>query len=193
MIETSQDGKMVVVVAPSGSGKTTMARRLLNDFPKLQFSVSGTTRPPREGERNGREYFFLSDAEFDERVDAGDFLEWEAFYNGRRYGTLKPEVDRLLKKGYFVLLDLEVNGAMNVKRIYGDRCLAVFICPPSIDVLRERLSLRGTETPESLSVRLERVAYEMTFKDRFDACVVNDDLETAYREVHDVVKTFLEQ
>lgn len=192
-MDLSHDGKLVVVVAPSGSGKTTMARRLLKDFPTLQFSVSATTRAPREGEQHGREYFFLSDAEFDERVDAGDFLEWETFYNGRRYGTLKPEVDRLLKKGYFILLDLEVNGAMNVKRIYGDRCLAVFICPPSVDILRERLSLRGTETPESLSVRLERVAYEMTFKDRFDTCVINDDLETAYREVRDTVKTFFDQ
>lgn len=192
-MDESQAGKLVVVVAPSGSGKTTMARRLLVDFPNLQFSVSATTRPPREGEQHGREYFFLSDEQFDERVDAGEFLEWETFYNGRRYGTLKPEVDRLLKKGYFILLDLEVNGAINVKRIYGDRCLAVFICPPSIEILKDRLQQRGTETPESLSVRLERVAYEMTFKDRFDACVVNDELETAYSQVHDLVKTFFDQ
>lgn len=192
-MDSSQEGKLVVVVAPSGSGKTTMARRLLADFPNLQFSVSATTRPPREGEQHGREYFFLSDDQFDERVDAGEFLEWETFYNGRRYGTLKPEVDRLLKKGYFILLDLEVNGAMNVKHIYGDRCLAVFICPPSIEILKDRLLQRGTETPESLSVRLERVAYEMTFKDRFDACVINDELESAYRQVHDLVKTFFDQ
>lgn len=192
-MDSSQEGKLVVVVAPSGSGKTTMARRLLADFPNLQFSVSATTRSPREGEQHGREYFFLSDSQFDERVEAGEFLEWETFYNGRRYGTLKPEVDRLLKKGYFILLDLEVNGAINVKRIYGDRCLAVFICPPSIEILKGRLQQRGTETPESLTIRLERVAYEMTFKDRFDACVVNDELETAYRQVHDLVKTFFDQ
>ncbi len=191
MIETAHEGKLVVVVAPSGSGKTTMAKRLLHDFPNLQFSVSATTRPPREGEQDGREYFFLTDKAFDERVDNGDFLEWETFYNGRRYGTLKPEVDRLLKKGYFILLDLEVNGAMNVKQIYGERCLSVFICPPSIEVLKERLSQRGTETPESLAIRLERVAYEMTFRDRFDACVINDDLETAYGEIHEKVKQFL--
>lgn len=187
-----QEGKLVVMVAPSGSGKTTMAKRLLQDFPNLAFSVSATTRPPREGEQDGREYFFLSDEAFDERVGKGDFLEWETFYNGRRYGTLKPEVDRLLEKGYFILLDLEVNGATNVKHIYGNRCLAVFISPPSINVLKDRLSQRGTESPESLEIRLERVAYEMTFKDRFDTLVINDDLETAYREIHDKVRQFFD-
>ncbi len=191
MMDSKLEGKLVVVVAPSGSGKTTMAKRLLNDIPNLQFSVSATTREPRDGEQNGREYFFLSDDEFDKSIDAGNFLEWETFYNGRRYGTLKHEVDRLLKKGYFILLDLEVNGAMNVKNIYGERCLSVFICPPSIEVLRERLSLRGTESPESVAIRLERVSYEMTFKDRFDTCVINDDLETAYTEIHEKVKQFL--
>jgi guanylate kinase len=192
MMDLKHEGKLVVVVAPSGSGKTTMARRLLQDFENLRFSVSATTRPPREGEQDGREYFFLSDAEFDERVSKGDFLEWETFYNGRRYGTLKPEVDRLLKKGYFILLDLEVNGAMNVKQIYGERCLAVFICPPSIEILKDRLSRRGTESPESVAIRLERVAYEMTFKDRFDSYVINDNLETAYREIHDKVQQFFD-
>jgi guanylate kinase len=191
-MERTQEGKLVVVVAPSGSGKTTMAKRLLQDFPNLQFSVSATTRPPREGEQDGREYFFLTDQAFDERVRNGDFLEWETFYNGRRYGTLKPEVDRLLEKGYFILLDLEVNGAMNVKHIYGERCLAVFISPPTIEILKDRLSRRGTESPESVAIRLERVAYEMTFKDRFDACVINDDLETAYREIHDKVHQFFD-
>jgi len=191
-MESMHEGRLVVVVAPSGSGKTTMAKRLLQDFNNLRFSVSATTRTPREGEQNGREYFFLNDTEFDERVGNGDFLEWETFYNGRRYGTLKPEVDRLLKKGYFILLDLEVNGAMNVKQIYGERCLAVFICPPSIEILKDRLSRRGTETPESVAVRLERVAYEMTFYDRFDACVINDDLEIAYREIHDKVQQFFD-
>lgn len=190
-MDSNIEGKLVVVVAPSGSGKTTMAKRLLQDFPNLQFSVSATTRPPREGEQDGREYFFLTDEAFDERVGNGDFLEWETFYNGRRYGTLKPEVDRLLKKGYFILLDLEVNGAMNVKHIYGERCLSVFICPPSVEVLKERLGQRGTESPESLAIRLERVSYEMTFKDRFDTCVINDDLETAYSEIHEKVKQFL--
>ncbi len=192
MMESTQEGKLVVIVAPSGSGKTTMAMQLLRDFSNLRFSVSATTREPRDGEQNGREYFFLSDAEFDERVRMAHFLEWETFYNGHRYGTLKPEVDRLLKKGYFILLDLEVNGAMNVKQIYGERCLAVFICPPSIEILKDRLSRRGTETPESIAIRLERVAYEMTFKDRFDACVINDDLETAYREIHDKVQQFFD-
>lgn len=191
-MEPKHEGKLVVIVAPSGSGKTTMAKRLLQDFPNLAFSVSATTRPPREGEQDGQEYFFLSDEAFDERVEKGDFLEWETFYNGRRYGTLKPVVDRLLEKGYFILLDLEVNGAKNVKHIYGDRCLAVFISPPSIEVLKDRLTRRGTETPESMVVRLNRVAYEMTFKDLFDTHVINDDLETAYYDIHEKVRQFFD-
>jgi guanylate kinase len=191
-MEPKHEGKLVVIVAPSGSGKTTMAKRLLQDFPNLAFSVSATTRPPREGEQDGQEYFFLSDEAFDERVEKGDFLEWETFYNGRRYGTLKPEVDRLLEKGYFILLDLEVNGAKNVKHMYGDRCLAVFISPPSIEVLKDRLTRRGTETPESMVVRLNRVAYEMTFKDLFDTHVINDDLETAYYNIHEKVRQFFD-
>ena len=191
MIDDNTDGKMVVVVAPSGSGKTTMAKRLLTDFPKLQFSVSATTRDAREGEINGREYYFMSDEQFDSYIDDDAFLEWEMFYNGKRYGTLKPEVDRLLKKGYFVLLDLEVKGAMNVKKLYGNRCLAVFIQPPSLEILRERLLKRGTESDESLKLRLERVAFEMEYRDSFDITVVNDDLERAYSEIFESVNRFL--
>lgn len=178
------------MVAPSGGGKSTMARRLLSDFPQLRFSVSATTRAPRSGEQHGVEYFFMSEDEFDAKIESGSFLEWETFYNGRRYGTMKDEVDRLLEKGYFILLDLEVKGAMNVKRLYGERCLAVFIQPPSLEVLRERLVARGTETPEGLAERMERASFEMGFRDRFDACVVNDDLETAYRRIHDLVADF---
>jgi guanylate kinase len=186
------DGKLVVMVAPSGSGKTTMARRLLADIAEMRFSVSATTRAPREGEVDGREYFFLSNEEFDRRVADGDFLEWEMFYNGARYGTLKPEVDRLLKKGYFILLDLEVHGAQNVKNMYGDRCLSVFIEPPSLGVLEERLRSRGSETEQSVALRLERAAYEMSFRDRFDVRVVNDDLDVAYAQIFKIVREFLD-
>ena len=185
------NGKLVVMVAPSGSGKTTMARRLLTDIAELRFSVSATTRAPREGEVDGREYYFISNEEFDRRVAEGEFLEWESFYNGTRYGTLKPEVDFLLKKGYFVLLDLEVHGAQNVKSMYGDRCLSVFIEPPSLSVLEMRLRSRGSETEQSIATRLERAAYEMSFRDRFDIRVVNDDLELAYAQIYSVVREFL--
>lgn len=188
----SQDGKLVIMVAPSGSGKTTMARRLLADIPEMRFSVSATTRAPREGEVDGREYFFISNEEFDRRVAKGEFLEWETFYNGTRYGTLKPEVDFLLKKGYFVLLDLEVHGAQNVKTMYGNRCLSVFIEPPSLGVLEERLRSRGSETEQSVALRIERAAYEMSFRDRFDVRVVNDDLEIAYGQIYKLVRTFLD-
>jgi guanylate kinase len=185
------NGKLVVMVAPSGSGKTTMARRLLTDIAGMRFSVSATTRAPREGEVDGREYYFISNEEFDRRVAEGEFLEWESFYNGTRYGTLKPEVDFLLKKGYFVLLDLEVHGAQNVKNMYGDRCLSVFIEPPSLSVLEMRLRSRGSETEQSIATRLERAAYEMSFRDRFDIRVVNDDLEHAYAQIYSVVREFL--
>jgi len=186
-----REGKLVIMVAPSGSGKSTMAHRLLRDFKELRFSVSATTRAPRAGETHGVEYFSLSDAEFDARVDQQAFLEWEMFYNGRRYGTLKSEVDHLLKKGYFILLDLEVNGALNVKRIYGDRCLAIFIEAPSLDILRQRLLARGTETEVSLALRLERAGYELQFRHHFDARVINDDLERTYQEIYDRVHRFI--
>ncbi len=185
------EGKLVIMVAPSGSGKSTMAGRLLRDFEELRFSVSATTRAPRQGETHGVEYFFLSDAEFDAKIQAQDFLEWEMFYNGRRYGTLKSEVDHLLKKGYFILLDLEVNGARNVKQIYGDRCLAIFIEAPSLDILRQRLLARGTETEESLALRLERAEYELQFRHDFDVRVINDDLERTYQEIFGRVKRFI--
>lgn len=183
-------GKLLIVVAPSGSGKSTMAARLLRDFPDLRFSVSATTRAPRSGETHGKEYFFLSDQEFDEKIKNDDFLEWEAFYNGSRYGTLRSEVDKLLQKGYFVLLDLEVKGALNVKKRYGSQCLAVFIEPPSLETLRQRLLARGTETEESLALRMERAAFEMQYRDKFDTSVVNDDLETAYSRIHKLVHDF---
>lgn len=191
MILATKEGKLVIMVAPSGSGKSTMAGRLLRDFEELRFSVSATTRAPRQGETQGIEYFFLSDAEFDARVEAQDFLEWEMFYNGRRYGTLKSEVDHLLKKGYFILLDLEVNGALKVKQIYGDQCLAIFIEAPSLEILRQRLMARGTETEESLALRLERAGYELQFRHNFDVRVINDDLERTYQEIFGLVGHFI--
>ncbi|MDZ7807855.1 MAG: guanylate kinase [Gracilimonas sp.] len=141
-------GKVIILVAPSGSGKTTIARMLFEDFDNLKFSVSATTRPPRKGEENGIHYHFLSDQEFDKKISLGDFLEWEEFYGGKKYGTLRSEVDKQLNSGYFVLLDIEVKGAVNIKQIYGDECLSLFIKPPSIDILKQRLTDRGTEDDE---------------------------------------------
>jgi guanylate kinase len=184
-------GKILILVAPSGGGKSTMTQRLLRDFDNLRFSVSATTRKPRKGEKNGVHYFFLSREEFQEKIEAGEFLEWEEFYNGTMYGTLRPVVESDLNKGYFVLLDIDVLGAKNVKEMYGEKALAVFITPPSIDVLRERLEARGTETEETLNTRLKRAEKEMAYASHFDTVVVNDDLETAYAEIKQTVSNFI--
>lgn len=165
-----------------------MTRRLLQDIDSLRFSVSATTRKPRTGEEDGREYFFLSQEAFRKKIAEGEFLEWEEFYNGTLYGTLRSAVENDLKKGYFVLLDIDVLGALNVKKQFGEQALAVFLTPPSLEILRERLELRGTETPESLQIRIERATTEMSYADRFDAVVVNDDLETAYSELLELVQ-----
>jgi guanylate kinase len=184
-------GKLIVIVAPSGSGKTTIARCLLSDFSKIRFSISATTREPRKGEKPGRDYFFLSKEEFNRRISENGFLEWEEFYNGTRYGTLRSEVDKLMESGYFPLLDIEVKGALNVKKLYGADCVSIFIQPPSLKELKNRLLNRGTETEESLALRLERAREEITYADKFDYVVVNDDLDVAYGEVKKIIESFI--
>lgn len=190
-MNNQKQGKLIVIVAPSGAGKTTIARALLRDFPKIKFSISATTRKPREGEISGKDYHFLSKTEFDQRIGQNGFLEWEEFYNGIRYGTLRSEVDKLMKYGYFPLLDIEVKGALNVKDIYGSDCVSIFIQPPSLDELKRRLVKRGTETEQSLSLRLERAEEEIQYADTFDYVVVNDDLDVAYKQVKKIIKSFI--
>lgn len=189
----NRKGKVIVLTAPSGSGKTSIAKRLLNDFDNLKFSVSATTRKPRDGEINGKDYFFLSDEEFQHKIETGDFLEWEEFYNNTRYGTLRSEVDKQLESGYFILLDVEVKGALNIKDIYDDDCLTIFIRPPSLKVIGERLTNRGTETEETLALRMQRAKMEIEFADKFDVAIINDDFETAYGEAKEVVERFIKQ
>lgn len=184
-------GKILILVAPSGGGKSTMTNRLLNDFDRIRFSVSATTRAPRKGEKDGVHYHYLSRDEFKKRIDQGEFLEWEEFYNGTMYGTLRPVVENDLDKGYFILLDIDVLGAKNVKQQYGDDALAVFISPPSLDVLEQRLRARGTESEQTLKTRLERAEKEMNYASEFDTVVVNDDLETAYSELKQIVSNYL--
>jgi len=183
-------GKVIVIVAPSGAGKTTIARRLLNEYPRIKFSVSATTREPREGEANGKDYYFLTEKEFDQKVQAGAFLEWEE-YSGNKYGTLQSEVDKLVESGYFPLLDIEVKGALNVQKLYNDDAISIFIQPPSIEELKERLDNRGSENKHSLKKRLKRAKMEMRYADNFDYSVVNDDLETAYAEVKAIIEPFI--
>ncbi|MEQ8523569.1 guanylate kinase [Gracilimonas sp.] len=186
-------GKVIILVAPSGGGKTTLARRLFKEFDQLKFSVSATTRPARKGEVDGKHYYFLSDADFNQKIADGEFLEWEEFYGGKKYGTLRSEVDKKLNSGYFVVLDIEVKGAVNIKKIYGDESLSLFIQPPSIDVLKQRLIDRGTEDDETLALRLERAAKELTYADQFDQVIINDNLDTAYTEVKEAVVKFMNQ
>lgn len=188
---SGRQGKLIILVAPSGSGKTTIAHRLLRDFPKIKFSVSATTRSPRKGEEYGKDYFFLSRKEFDKKIKENGFLEWEEFYNGSRYGTLRSEVDKLIESGYFPLLDIEVKGALNVKRIYGAESVSIFIQPPSIEELKARLINRGTEDNASLETRLERAEKELRYANEFDYVVTNDDLEIAYKQVATIVNCFI--
>jgi guanylate kinase len=184
-------GKIIILVSPSGGGKTTMTHRLLNDFDEIKFSVSATTRKPRKGEKEGVHYYFISKDEFQQRIANNEFLEWEKFYNGTHYGTLRSVVENDLNKGYFVLLDIDVLGAKNIKELYGDDSLAVFISPPSLDVLEKRLKDRGTESEETLKSRIERAKKEMAYASHFDIVVVNDKLETAYSEIKEYVSSFI--
>jgi guanylate kinase len=186
-----EKGKLIILVAPSGAGKSSLAKRLFKDFEELKFSVSATTRAPRKGEKNGIHYHFLTEIEFQQKIDDNDFLEWEEFYGGKRYGTLRSEVDKRLKLGYFVLLDVEVKGALNITEIYGDECLSIFVEPPSLEVLKQRLMARGTENEETLALRLERAKEELTYADQFDRVIINDDLETAYAQTKQAVLKFM--
>lgn len=184
-------GKIIILAAPSGAGKSTLANMLFEDLEKLKFSVSATTRSPRKDEENGVHYHFLSKDEFQQKIDENDFLEWEEFYNGTRYGTLRSEVDKKLKTGYFILLDVDVKGAVNVKQLYGKDCLCLFIQPPSISVLKQRLEARGTESEETLALRLERANEELEYADQFDHVIINDELDVAYSQVKETVTKFM--
>ncbi|ARA93834.1 MAG: guanylate kinase [Bacteroidetes bacterium] len=182
--------RIIVLTAPSAAGKTTIARRVLEAFPGMAFSVSVTTRPPRPGEQDGRDYHFVSREAFERMRAAGELLEYEEVYPGLFYGTPRSAVEAAART-HPVLLDIDVKGALNVKRLFGDRALALFIAPPSLDTLEERLRRRGTETEASLRARLDRAREEMAYRDRFDAVIVNDDLERAVAEAIEQVGAFL--
>lgn len=180
----NRNAKIIIFSAPSGSGKSTIinALRSRGDI-DMQFSVSATNRPPREGETDGVHYHFLSTADFESRIAAGDFVEYEEVYPGRFYGTLRSEIDRILLSGHNCVLDIDVKGAVNVKRLYGDRAVTIFIMPPGIDELRRRLEGRGTEDREWIEKRLAKAQWEMDFAPRMDHCVVNDDLDRAVAQL----------
>ncbi len=184
-------GKLIVIAAPSGSGKTTIAQEVMRRHPSLGFSVSATTRQRRANERDGTDYFFLSAGEFKKRVAAGDFVEWEEVF-GHCYGTLKSEVDRLIAAGKDTLFDVDVKGALSIKRLYPE-ALLIFIKPPSLEVLRERLLGRRSENDDSVARRLERVPMEMEAGKLFDVQVVNDNLDRAVEEVDKKVREYVQQ
>ena len=170
--------------APSGSGKTTILKQIFERFPNLfGFSVSATNRSAREGEVDGRDYYFLSDNQMKEKIENGDFLEWEQVYEGRYYGTLKSELDRIWSEGKVVVFDVDVKGGINIKNMLKDEAFAIFIMPPSEEELRKRLEARNTETAESLQQRLARAEMEISMSDNFDTVILNDDLTLAVNEV----------
>ncbi|MDX2002263.1 MAG: guanylate kinase [Chitinophagales bacterium] len=183
--------KVIVFTSPSGAGKTTIVRHLLSYYEKLAFSISATTRKQREGEINGVHYFFLSEAEFLHRLKENEFLEWEEVYEGIYYGTLRTEIDRLHKLGKIVVLDIDVKGALNIKKDYGKNALCVFVKPPSFEILIERLKNRGTEDDEELQKRIERMEFELKHEYEFDAVIVNDVLSNALTEAEKVVEAFI--
>ena len=187
-------GKLIIFSAPSGSGKSTIIGRLMQR-PELHlaFSISCTSRAPRGTEQNGVEYFFLSPEEFRQRIEKGDFLEYEEVYQDRFYGTLKSQVENQLNAGESVIFDVDVKGGVNIKKFYGERALSIFVQPPSVEELRRRLNGRGTDAPEVIEQRLAKASYELTFAPQFDHVVVNDNLEKAQQEVYQLVKDFLSE
>lgn len=185
------DGKMVIFCAPSGAGKTSIVRALLPQLPLLEFSVSATSRPARAGEIHGKDYYFLTADDFRQKIQEEAFLEWEEVYPGSFYGTLLSETQRIWAKGQHIIFDVDVIGGLNIKKKFGAQALAVFVMPPSLEELKNRLQNRGTETTESLNKRLEKAEYEMSFAPQFDRIVVNENLEKAIGEALEQVTAFL--
>lgn len=183
--------KIIIITAPSGAGKTSITRYLLEKFPRLAFSVSAATRQPREGEQNGKDYYFMPVKAFQQKIQKGEFAEWEMVYEGKYYGTLKTELDRLWKEKKCPLLDIDVKGAIHVQQQYPQTSLSIFVEPPSVRELARRLASRGTETEESLQTRVNKAEYEMSFSHHFNHVVVNDDLQEACEEAEKLIAAFL--
>ena len=191
------EGKLIIFAAPSGSGKSTIINSIMADGGaeelNLHFSISATSRAPRGEEKNGVEYFFLTPDEFRQKIANDEFIEYEEVYVDKYYGTLKSQVDKQLADGENVVFDVDVNGAMNIKKLYGKRALSIFIQPPGIEELRRRLENRATDAPEVIEQRIERAKYELTQAEHFDEVVINDNLEIAQVEVRALVEEFLEE
>lgn len=187
-----EEGKLIIISAPSGSGKSTIIGRVMQDESlRLAFSVSATTRPRRGQEVYGVDYYYLTIDEFQHMIENDELVEYQEVYEGRYYGTPKSEVERITSEGRNVVLDLDVLGGVNVKRMYGDRALSIFIQPPSVEVLRERLIKRGTDSMEDIQNRVDKAEFEISIGPQFDYTVINDDLDTAVNEVHNLIANFV--
>ncbi len=184
---------MIIVSAPSGAGKTTIVNSVLKNFSQLEFSISACSRQKRKHETDGKDYYFLTPAEFRSKIDNNEFLEWEEVYPGSYYGTLKSEVNRIWSKGKHIIFDVDVVGGMNIKKQYPARSLALFVKPPDMKTLEKRLRNRNTENPKSLKKRLEKAAFEMTFENEFDISLVNDNIDKAVNDVSKHIQKFLEK
>ena len=183
--------KVLIFSAPSGSGKTTIVHHLLKIFPQLEFSISATNRAPRGEEKNGVDYYFLSTEEFQKKIAQNEFLEWENVYAEKYYGTPKSEAERIWEKNHVMVCDIDVKGGVNIKKIVGEQALAIFIQPPSVEVLRERLTTRSTDSPEAIECRVQKAQEELSYASQFDVIIMNDNLENALREAEQIVRAFI--
>ena len=186
-------GKLVIISAPSGAGKTTIVRHLLASGLDLSFSVSATTRPVRGNEKDGIDYFYLTVPEFKIKIENDELVEWQEVYEGLFYGTLKSEMDRIWKSGKYVLFDVDVKGGLNLKKIFGNDSLSIFIMPPSVEELEKRLLARGTDSEDKIKTRVRKAVEEVSLADKFDRIVVNDNLDKAKKESFDLVNEFLKR
>ncbi|MCX6208963.1 MAG: guanylate kinase [Bacteroidetes bacterium] len=186
-----QTNKIIIITAPSGAGKTSITHYLLNKYSNLAFSISAATRQPRGFEKDGVDYYFISATDFQERIENNEFVEWEMVYEGKYYGTLKSELERIWNQGKTPILDIDVKGAIHVQQQFLKSTLSIFIEPPSIDTLKERLLTRGTETEESIAARVNKAAYEISFKHHFNIEIINDNLDQACKEADDAIVNFL--
>jgi guanylate kinase len=183
--------KLIIITAPSGAGKTSVTKYLLQQIPQLSFSISATTRKPRNNEKEGADYYFISENDFHTKIHEENFIEWEMVYEGKYYGTFKSELQRIWNENKIPLLDIDVTGAIHVHEQFNNNCLTLFIEPPSIDELKKRLHSRGTESLESLQTRLNKAVFELSFKHQFNKIIINDNLEEACKESETAVKEFL--